>query len=153
MASLERKIIDAHRKEQEKDIRCFSFETDCYIVHLYFIEDELSEEFSSKPLLLQESNVINLGRGKELFFHRNNYTKPHDPAKDHLHFCVKGKEIFSINRDGTAHDGNHGILIPRDVFNTIVKRFPDFNLPKNRLIESLELTDSDLSERISILLE
>lgn len=153
MASLEREIIDALRRSQEKDIRCFTFETDYYIVYLYFIEDELSEELSSRPLLLQESTVINLGRRRELFFHRNNYTKPYDPAKDHLHFCVKGKEIFSINRDGTAHDGNHGILIPKDVYNKIEKFFPDFNLPKNRLIESLELTDSDLSKRICFLLE
>ena len=152
MASLEREIIDALRRTKEKDIRCFSFETDYHIIHLYFIEDELSESLSSKPLLIQESNVIDLGKGRELAFHRNNYTNPHNPAKDHLHFYVKGKEIFSINRDGTAHDGSHGVLIPGDVYNKINKRFPDFNLPKNRLIESLEFIDSELAERISILL-
>ena len=40
--------------------------------------------------------------------------KPHNPTGEyHLHFYDRGNENFSINKNGSPHDGYHGATIPQ----------------------------------------
>lgn len=58
-----------------------------------------------------------------------------------------------MNRDGTAHDGCHGIYIPQKLANKIKVEFPDFKISENRLIESLDIADHLLAEEIYYLID
>lgn len=53
----------------------------------------------------------------------------------HMHIYVKGKELFAINVDGTAHDGYHNVQIP----NKIIPFLKDkgITIPQNNIIECL----------------
>ncbi len=69
---------------------------------------------------------------------------PHTPkGQNHLHVYVKNNQIFSINKDGSAHDGHHGIQIPNKIYHSLKTNFPDFNLPKNKIIESITVNNSE----------
>jgi hypothetical protein len=90
-----------------------------------------------------ESEVITYlnegkNKGRELV---GNYTidhhQPHNSTGDyHIHLSEKGNEILAINKNGSAHDGYHGIRIPNKPFKALIKKYPDWNLPENQLIES-----------------
>lgn len=83
---------------------------------------------------------------------RCNYTQ-YNPNKDHLHFYKKGSELFALNRDGTGHDGSHGVRIPNVVVDYISTEFPDFTLPKGNIIESIDKYYSEESREILYFLE
>ena len=60
-------------------------------------------------------------------------------TKDHAHTYAKakgrGKQLYSVNRDGTGHDGSKGIKIP----NSHADFFRDelgFSIPANNILES-----------------
>jgi hypothetical protein len=55
----------------------------------------------------------------------------------HLHVYDGKREIFAINKNGTAHDGYHGVRIPNKVFHTLKTRFGDWNFPANQIIEGM----------------
>jgi hypothetical protein len=62
---------------------------------------------------------------------------PHNSTGDyHLHVYEKNNELFAINKNGTAHDGSHGVTIPLKVFNAITTQRPDWIIPQNRIIET-----------------
>ena len=142
MMEQERTII--YKAILDKNSQCYTFELNDCIVYLYFNEAEVAEAIKNKPVLLQESRSVDLGKGGKLEFHRSSNLNIHDPSKDHLHYFLKGKQIFAINRDGTAHDGFHGAKMPKNVFNYIKSNYPDFSLPQNRMLESLDWCESDL---------
>ncbi|HZY82258.1 MAG TPA: hypothetical protein VFE50_22185 [Cyclobacteriaceae bacterium] len=68
--------------------------------------------------------------------------KPHNSTGEyHIHLRDKGKEILSMNKvSGTAHDGYHGVRIPNKAFKALQQKLPDWNWPKNQIIESKEYT-------------
>lgn len=54
----------------------------------------------------------------------------------HIHIYAKnGKELYSVNNDGTAHDGYHGVQIPDDEANFF--RSKGFAIPDSNIIECL----------------
>ncbi|NPU99899.1 MAG: hypothetical protein HPY53_00810 [Brevinematales bacterium] len=53
----------------------------------------------------------------------------------HLHTYDGNNLIFSMNLDGTPHDGSHGIKINNKVADAILRQFPKFTIPKNRYLE------------------
>lgn len=132
-----------------------------YTVHLYFPVDKddlddytgkISLISNSKLLisaerlqLLQETKEIDLGNTYSAYKHYDHSSQFADPLKTHLHVYKRGKQIFAINRDGTAHDGYHGVLIPGAIYNTLTREFPDFQFPPNRLIENMQRL-SDIPE-------
>ena len=129
---------------------CYTFELNDCIVYLYFNEDEIIDVIKNRPVLLQESRSLDLGKGGKLEFHRSNNSNIHDPSKDHLHYFLRGKQIFAINRDGTAHDGFHGVVMPKNVYNYIKSNYPDFTLPQNRMLESLDWCITDVLDRVEL---
>lgn len=63
--------------------------------------------------------------------------KPHNPTGEyHLHVYDKGNEIFSINKSGSPHDGYHGVTIPKRAFDALKSKYPEWNWPSNRILES-----------------
>lgn len=61
----------------------------------------------------------------------------------HAHIYSKGKEIFAMNVDGTAHDGFHHVEIPSEVGDFL--RNKGFHVPDDNIIEVLyEYTYSEL---------
>jgi hypothetical protein len=86
------------------------------------------------PNLLTESNL----KGSKLV---GAYSvikhQPHNPTgKYHCHIYNKGNEIFAINKDSTAHDGFHGVSMPKKVVDTLKLKYPDWVFPNNRIIEN-----------------
>lgn len=69
-------------------------------------------------------------------------------GQEHLHVYLKQNQIFSLNKDGTAHDKSHGVRIPNRVADAIRELFPDFDLPEDNLIETIA-KDEDLIKRIN----
>lgn len=51
----------------------------------------------------------------------------------HIHIFAKGKDLWAMNADGTAHDGSHNVCIPQDVIHFLQKK--GFTLPPNNIIE------------------
>lgn len=67
--------------------------------------------------------------------------QPHNPTGHyHLHVYDGNNQIFAINRNGTAHDGFHGVKIPSKVYDELKKRYKDWLLPVNKIIESVYYT-------------
>lgn len=66
---------------------------------------------------------------------------PHSGGQYHLHIYNKNKQLFAINKDGTAHDQSHGCRIPNKVANALRKKFPDYHIPNNNFIESTSLAE------------
>lgn len=66
---------------------------------------------------------------------------PHtSPGEYHIHVYDGQNQIFAINKNGTAHDGYHGVRIPNKVYNALVQKFPEWTFPSNQVIESLNYT-------------
>ena len=56
----------------------------------------------------------------------------------------KSGEIFALNKDGSAHDGWHGVQIPNKVLAELPNIMPGLTIPKNGLIECvLKTCDSE----------
>ena len=72
-----------------------------------------------------------------------------DPNFKHIHVYKKGKQIFAMNIDGTAHDKSHKTKIPNKVADAIRKKHPEFLIPKDNFIENLDIS---LEEKDLILL-
>ncbi len=139
------------------EIRQIKFKFLDYTVHVYFEFDnedespeklmeyfrlqEKSEHIISDQMmglkLLLEKKEIDLGNRYSARFDRDTAHQPPKPEKDHIHVFKKGKEIFAINRDGTAHDGWHNVMIPGAIFNILQNKFSSFNFPQSRLIETM----------------
>lgn len=52
----------------------------------------------------------------------------------HIHiYAPNNKELFSINIDGSAHDGCHGAKIPEDIVTFLTQL--GYQVPANRIIE------------------
>lgn len=67
--------------------------------------------------------------------------QPHVPGCDyHLHVYDVQNQIFAINKNGTAHDGYHGVRIPNKVYKAIQKQYPTWTLPPDKIIECFQFT-------------
>ncbi len=74
---------------------------------------------------------------------------PHTtPGEYHLHVYDGNNQIFAINKNGTAHDGYHGVRIPNKVYNALKQIYIDWTFPENKIIESFNYTYflNDISE-------
>ncbi len=66
-----------------------------------------------------------------------NYHRAHVPgSQPHLHIYSREKELFAVNRDGSGKDGSSGKSIPNKVAKAIQKKFPEFSIPTNKILES-----------------
>ena len=104
----------------------YTFEVDEYVVHIWLGSEELQEINEAKH------KGTPLGGSYSAQLHQ-----AHSSAgQQHLHVYCKNNQLFSLNKDGTAHDQSHGVRIPNKVASAIEKQFPVFNLPNDNLIES-----------------
>ena len=104
----------------------FSFELGEYVVHIWFNSDEMQEineaKYKGSPLGGQYSAQLH---------------QPHSSVgQKHLHVYAKNNQLFSLNKDGSAHDKSHGAVIPNKVVKAIKNHFPSFIIPDNNIIES-----------------
>jgi hypothetical protein len=60
----------------------------------------------------------------------------------HIHIYKRKSELFAINVDGSAHDGCHGVQIPKKVIPFLQSK--GFPVPKDRIIEFFQFRDSKL---------
>jgi hypothetical protein len=90
--------------------------------------------------LVEGGKVYDIGRGYKAAFHR-----AHVPGtQNHLHFSFRGRDLYSINQDGTAHDTSHGKRLHNQVVDGMRNLFPNFKLPPNNIIESFLKTEAKL---------
>lgn len=105
--------------------------TDEYMIHVYADQDDCPAS------LLKEAAS---GKGQPLtgvYYFRKD--APHtNPGQQHVHVYKKRDQLFAINWDGTAHDQSHGVTIPAKVQNALQSRFPDLQVPKDRIIEAMD---------------
>lgn len=104
----------------------YTFEAYEYVIHIWFDSEELQEINEAKY------KGTPLGSSYSAQLHQAHSSV----GQTHLHVYCKNNQLFSLNRDGTAHDRSHGIRIPNKVASAIEKQFPTFKLPKDNLIES-----------------
>lgn len=103
-------------------------EIDGIIIFVHEIEEP-------KEQLLLEAKVIGAPLTGPYSYKKH---QPHNPTGEyHLHVYKKENEIFSINKDGSGHDGYSGTRIPNKAFNALKDKFPDWSWPENQIIESL----------------
>lgn len=104
----------------------YIFESDGYVVHIWFDSEELQEinEAKYKGTPLSGS------------YSAQSHQAHSSVGQKHLHVYCKNNQLFSLNKDGSAHDQSHGVRIPNKVASAIEKQFPAFSLPKNNIIES-----------------
>jgi hypothetical protein len=122
--------------ELEKSVE--TIQVDGYLLIIFF-ENSLE--------LLTEA----IRKGRELIknYTYNIHQRHADPNLKHMHVYERGKKIFAINIDGTAHDKSHKIRIPNKVADAIRKKHPEFQIPKDNFIENLK---TSLEEKNLILL-
>jgi hypothetical protein len=121
-----RKWIDI----SERMRRTVSLEVDKYVIHLIVHEDSATQQ-----QLEEAKKPISLGK-----HYTGRIDNAHDPktGQEHIHVYVKGKELFAMNRDGSAHDRSHKFQIPNVVAKEIARQFPHFTLPADNFIEWLD---------------
>ena len=84
-------------------------------------------------VLTEAKKSVDLGQGKSIVHH-----KAHIPdGQDHLQFMVKGRKVYSVNKDGTAHDRSHGKKMQRWALDGAAAHYPGFKMPDDGLIEAI----------------
>lgn len=90
-----------------------------------------------KQRFIIEAKTSQIGKTKYWYRIDKPFGEPKPGNQEHMHgFILKKnnfKDIFAVNKDGSAHDGWHKIQIPID-YNPILKA-NGFNIPNNNLIE------------------
>ncbi len=105
------------------------------IVDSIFLEEAIPEDLCSEyGLLLEKKDSDKPVPG-------THYVYRIDPSRGtpgpgnlrHVHIYNKGKQIFAMNIDGTAHDGCHKVKIHKDLVDFLKKK--GFTIPADNLIE------------------
>jgi hypothetical protein len=125
-----------------------------YFLHIYysFLETDGLSQDQSFSRIIQESRQQSINNMYSYRLDQCNYMG-YNPEKTHIHVYKRGSELCAINRDGTAHDGCHGVRIPNVVADYISRKFPDITLPRGNIIESIDKYYSEESGEILFLLE
>lgn len=111
--------------QQKPSFGWLSFDIDGYSVHIFHSSDEVGA--------LQEARHQGTPLGGR---YSAQLHQAHAPGgQRHLHIYARRNQLFALNVDGTAHDDSHGAKIPSRVAQGIAQRFPEFEMPKDRLIE------------------
>lgn len=109
-----------------------------FVIHVYF-EDRTSNRSGNVVELLNEA----IYKGKPI---GGSYSalehKPKVPpnAQPHYHFYDRNRQLFAINKDGTAHDDSHGCKINNKIASFM--KSVGYVVPSNNIIESTDLTNS-----------
>lgn len=112
-------------------------------VHVYCQEAELPRTIL-EAVEADESRLLKEGAGNWKDLHgpyRYRIDQAHEPStgQRHIHVYLKNNQLFSLNWDGTCHDGFKGTRIPTKVFDQLSQRHPDLKLPPSKIIESIDI--------------
>lgn len=89
--------------------------------------------FENTPL--QEAKYISVPKTTK--YARYDSGNSNTSTQDHLHlFSKNGKELYSINRNGTKHDGSKAKLSSKEI-DFLTKQ--GFNVPDDGLLESISI--------------
>ena len=106
------------------------FEVEEFIIHIYF---DLDSPLTSKIDEAKHRGDIELGKQ----YSANKHNGHISGAQKHLHIYAGQTQIASVNVDGSGHDGYSGTRLPNKVVKAIKSKFPDFNIPSNNILESI----------------
>ena len=62
----------------------------------------------------------------------------------HLELYNKNNKVFALNKSGTAHDKSHKVPIPNAVADALRKKFPNWTIPPDNLIEGASIDWPDV---------
>lgn len=115
--------------------------------HIYMMHEDAEQAVKncSERKILLEAKQGQIGQ----YTYRIDPPHNSENGQQHVHVMLKGKELFALNRDGSAHDGWHGAEIPKKVYDKLPSLFPSLVLPSNRLIESV-ITKPNSDEEVAI---
>lgn len=133
-------IVDFLKEELDD-----AYKAESAIVDGIAISDFLNEKEKEKldRLLLEAKDIFKKIPGTN-YSHRidNSRGEPGKGNQRHIHIYQKGKHLFAMNQDGTAHDGCHHVKIDSRLHDFLIKK--GFIIPPNGLIEVLLPRDCEL---------
>lgn len=119
-------LVEYLKEEMDKSI---------YIDTLY-VDSSLAIEPEKQSLII-EGKTLQVGKTKYWYRIDKPFGEPRPGNREHMHGFIRKKksfrDIFAVNKDGSAHDGWHNTSIPTD-FNPILNA-NGFRIPKGNLIE------------------
>jgi hypothetical protein len=116
--------------DEPDSYRWYTFEVDEYRVCVLVKVD------SQEDALLTEAQQRGTPLGGRYSAVKHSAHTPQ--GRDHLHVYARQNQLFALNVDGTAHDQSHQTRIPNKVAAAIKARFPEFTVPDNNFIESVD---------------
>lgn len=124
------KSIFEKTKNELPKLECVIVKAEDSIVHIYYFKHN-----SNAKKLITESKHKGVKSLGETYFatkHKAHTTK----GEYHLHIYDGQNQIESIYKSGSTHDNFHKTILPSSVVSALKKRFPDFVIPSNGLLES-----------------
>ena len=118
-------------KPLEAKHESFTLKVDEYTVyfHCETKSSEYRELFEGK-----QRGDVSLGS----LYSANHHQAHVKDSQEHIHLYVKQTELLAMNKDGSGKDGSSGRVLPSKVAKAIKKKFPDFTIPPNRVLESIK---------------
>jgi hypothetical protein len=110
---------------------------DYFYVIFYYDQIDAEADALARQYLVEGGKTHNLGQGRMIRFDKAHVPPP--AGQDHFHAYLKGKSLFSLNKDGSAHDGSHGIKMEKAYTEYVKAERPDWKLPPNHIIEGMLL--------------
>lgn len=115
-----------------------NFVVEEYILHVYCADDAVLEEARHRGTPLTGP------------YSADEHPSHITPNQQHLHIYFRNTKLFAINRDGTAHDASHGYRIPNKVAKALSQKFPKYQIAKDNVIESAEMTLASILIEIQV---
>lgn len=110
-------------------------------------KEKITEEETTKKLMLFEHNIYRRIDGTKNSY-RQDTGNTNSMTLTHSHVYAKqngkGKELYSVNIDGTGHDGNKGKEIPKnhaDFFRNKGYEIKPDNILESLILESISNND------------
>ena len=101
------------------------------VVHLHLNEELIGD---TGEFLLEAKTYFNRIPNTKYSYRLHKVFGEQKPGHlTHAHIYSRGKEIFAMNVDGTAHDGYHQAIIPYEVADFL--RSKGFTVPVGNIIE------------------
>lgn len=98
------------------------------------ISEDVYNSIDNSGFIVEAKSTSNIIPGSKYSYRIDRPFGEQKPGNmKHIHILVKGKDMFAMNVDGTAHDGSHNVLIPKDVSDFMKKK--GFQVPPSGIIE------------------
>ena len=107
--------------------------TDYYLESIIISED-VYNEIDNRGFIVEAKSTSGVISGSKYSYRIDRPFGEQKPGNlKHIHIFVKGKDLFAMNVDGTAHDGCHKVKIPEDVMDFMANK--GFKVPADGIIE------------------